>query len=111
MYFCNAVPPPCFTTRSSDPPANYDHRSPILRAGDRVGVCLSSLDAKLLERGVLTTPGSLKALTAAVALVRKVSVYNSDSAGKRLQPGQADWMGALASVPDFPLQPYSTVAL
>lgn len=78
VYFCNVVPPPCFPTRSSDPPAN-DDQSPILRAGDRVGVCLSSLDAKLLERGVLTTPGSLKALTAAVALVQKVSVYNSDS--------------------------------
>lgn len=47
------------------------------RAGDRVGVCLSSLDAKLLERGVLTTPGSLRPLTTAVALVRKVSLYKS----------------------------------
>ena len=59
---------------------------PMLRAGDRVGVCLSSLDAKLLERGVLATPGSLKSLTTAVALVRKVSVHKN--ARKRLQPGE-----------------------
>jgi len=42
------------------------------RAGDRVGVCLAGLDAKLMERGVVTTPGSVKPISAAIALVRKV---------------------------------------
>lgn len=42
------------------------------RAGDRVGICLSGLDAKLLERGVAAAPGSIRPVTAAVALVRKV---------------------------------------
>lgn len=44
----------------------------MFRAGDRVGVCLASLDAKLLERGVVATPDSVRPILAAVAIVRKV---------------------------------------
>eukprot|EP00752_Nemacystus_decipiens_P012038 g10673.t1 len=47
----------------------------IARAGDRVGVCLASLDAKLLERGVVTTPGSVRPISAAIAVVRKVTAF------------------------------------
>lgn len=47
-------------------------RCELSRAGDRVGICLSGLDAKLLERGVAAAPGSIRPVTAAVALVRKV---------------------------------------
>lgn len=39
-----------------------------------MGVCLASLDAKLLERGVATTPGSVRPLSTAIAVVRKVPV-------------------------------------
>lgn len=42
------------------------------RAGDRVGICVSNLDAKLLERGVVTSPGSVRPVMSAIALVRKV---------------------------------------
>lgn len=47
----------------------------IYRAGDRVGVCLASLDAKFLERGVATTPGSVRPISAAIAVVRKVDGF------------------------------------
>ncbi|CAM9397390.1 unnamed protein product, partial [Hapterophycus canaliculatus] len=48
---------------------------PIARAGDRVGICLASLDAKLMERGVVTTPGSVRPTSAAIALVQKVHAF------------------------------------
>ncbi|CAN0199272.1 unnamed protein product [Ectocarpus sp. 8 AP-2014] len=47
----------------------------IARAGDRVGMCVASLDAKLMERGVVTTPGSVRPISAAIALVRKVPAF------------------------------------
>lgn len=43
-----------------------------IRSGDRVGICLASLDAKLVERGVVATPGSVRPTSTAIALVRKV---------------------------------------
>ena len=49
----------------------------IARQGDRVGMCLAGLDAKLVERGVASTPGSVPTLSAAVALVRKIRYYRS----------------------------------
>lgn len=44
----------------------------FLRAGDRVGICVANLDAKLLERGELTSPGSGRRISFAIALIRKV---------------------------------------
>lgn len=58
----------CSSTKRFSPPP----RSCITRAGDRVGICLASLDANLLERGVVATVGSVRPISAAVALVRKV---------------------------------------
>ena len=52
------------------------------RAGDRLGVCLAGLDAKLMERGVVTTPGSVRPISAAIALVRKVGRF-----GRVSRPG------------------------
>ncbi|KAA0712859.1 Selenocysteine-specific elongation factor [Triplophysa tibetana] len=52
-------------------------RKPVPSAmqGDRVGVCVTQFDPKLLERGVVCTPGSLQTLYAAVISVRKIEYY------------------------------------
>ncbi|XP_030632457.1 selenocysteine-specific elongation factor [Chanos chanos] len=52
-------------------------RKPVSRAvqGDRVGVCVTQFDPKLLERGVVCTPGSLRTIHAAVISVRKIDYY------------------------------------
>eukprot|EP00040_Diaphanoeca_grandis_P000625 m.16042 g.16042 ORF g.16042 m.16042 type:complete len:559 (-) comp10843_c0_seq1:245-1921(-) len=52
-------------------------RKPCQKAlmGDRVGICLAQLDAKLIERGVLCKPKSLPAITAAVCSVDKIRFY------------------------------------
>lgn len=43
--------------------------------GDRAGVCVSNLDAKLLERGVASTPGAIQLWKGGIALVRKVNYF------------------------------------
>ncbi|XP_071375115.1 selenocysteine-specific elongation factor isoform X1 [Centroberyx affinis] len=52
-------------------------RKPVLGAlqGDRVGVCVTQFDPKLLERGVVCTPGSLRTLYAALISVRKIGYF------------------------------------
>lgn len=52
-------------------------RKPVSSAiqGDRVGVCVTQFDPKLLERGVVCTPGSLRTLYAAVISVQKIEYY------------------------------------
>ncbi|XP_062853977.1 selenocysteine-specific elongation factor [Trichomycterus rosablanca] len=52
-------------------------RKPVPSAmqGDRVGVCVTQFDPKLLERGVVCTPSSLQTLHAAVISVRKIEYY------------------------------------
>ncbi|XP_041639429.1 selenocysteine-specific elongation factor [Cheilinus undulatus] len=57
-------------------------RKPVSGAmqGDRVGVCVTQFDPKLLERGVVCTPGSLRTLYAAVISVRKISYFKGSLA-------------------------------
>ncbi|KAG7283221.1 hypothetical protein CRUP_004963, partial [Coryphaenoides rupestris] len=52
-------------------------RKPVSRAvqGDRVGVCVTQFDPKLLERGVVCCPGSLPTLHAAIISVRKIVYF------------------------------------
>lgn len=52
-------------------------RKPVSMAmqGDRVGVCVTQFDPKLLERGVVCTPGSLRTLYAAIISVRKIGYF------------------------------------
>eukprot|EP00038_Savillea_parva_P011529 m.198162 g.198162 ORF g.198162 m.198162 type:complete len:575 (+) comp20371_c0_seq1:135-1859(+) len=54
-------------------------RRPVDRAsmGDRLGMCVTSLDAKSIERGVVCAPGSLPAMTAAVAQAEKIRFFKS----------------------------------
>lgn len=44
--------------------------------GDRAGLCVSNLDATLLERGIVAAPGAVQFWKGAIALVRKVAYYN-----------------------------------
>ncbi|XP_045931454.1 selenocysteine-specific elongation factor isoform X1 [Micropterus dolomieu] len=57
-------------------------RKPVSKAmqGDRVGVCVTQFDPKLLERGVVCTPGSLRTLYAAVISVRKIGYFKGSLA-------------------------------
>ncbi|XP_068451418.1 selenocysteine-specific elongation factor isoform X2 [Clinocottus analis] len=57
-------------------------RRPVSGAmqGDRVGVCVTQFDPKLLERGVVCTPGSLRTLYAAVISVRKIGYFKGSLA-------------------------------
>ena len=57
-------------------------RKPVSGAmqGDRVGVCVTQFDPKLLERGVICTPGSLRTLYAAVISVRKIGYFKGSLA-------------------------------
>ncbi|XP_023646409.1 selenocysteine-specific elongation factor [Paramormyrops kingsleyae] len=52
-------------------------RRPVSRAiqGDRVGVCVTQFDPKLLERGLVCSPGSLHTLHAAIISVRKIGYF------------------------------------
>ena len=43
--------------------------------GDRAGICVSSLDSKLLERGIAASPGAVQLLKGAIALVRRIPYY------------------------------------
>lgn len=57
-------------------------RKPVggAKQGDRVGVCVTQFDPKLLERGVICTPGSLRTLHAAIVSVRKISYFKGSLA-------------------------------
>ena len=52
-------------------------RRPVQRcaAGDRVGVCVTQLDPKLVERGVACAPGSVPTFSGAIAAVGKIRFF------------------------------------
>ncbi|XP_069120108.1 selenocysteine-specific elongation factor-like isoform X1 [Argopecten irradians] len=43
--------------------------------GDRAGVCVTQFDPKLLERGLVCSPGALPTISAAVVAVERISYY------------------------------------
>jgi len=43
--------------------------------GDRAGICVTNLEAKLIERGVASTPGSVSLVSDAIAVVKKVKYF------------------------------------
>lgn len=51
-----------------------------IKQGDRAGICVSSLDPKLMERGVAASPDSVKLISGAIAVVKKI-VYFKGSLG------------------------------
>jgi len=55
-------------------------RKPVqsVSQGDRAGVCVTQFDPKLLERGLVCTPGSLPTLYAAIVTINKIAYYAGD---------------------------------
>ena len=43
--------------------------------GDRVGICVTQLDATLVERGIACTPGSVPTFTGAIAAMEKIRFF------------------------------------
>ena len=41
----------------------------------RAGICVSNFDAKLMERGIIAAPGTVKLIRGAIAVVRKVRFF------------------------------------
>lgn len=50
--------------------------------GDRVGICVTGLEAQLVERGLACAPDSVPSATAVVCLVRKVRFFRAACATK-----------------------------
>ena len=46
-----------------------------IKQGDRAGLCVANLDSKLMERGVASSVDSVKLISGALAIVKKVSYF------------------------------------
>jgi len=57
----------------------FKNQVQAIQQGDRAGICVSNLDAKLLERGIAATPGAIPLWRGALAVVRKVKYYTAGS--------------------------------
>ena len=55
----------------------FKRQVPTIVQGDRAGICVGNLDAKLIERGTAATPGKVRLLTGAIAVVRKIQHYTA----------------------------------
>jgi len=53
----------------------FKRKTMAIQQGDRAGICVSSLDSNLLERGIAAAPGSVQLLKGAIALVRKIPYF------------------------------------
>eukprot|EP01112_Ceratiomyxa_fruticulosa_P010457 TRINITY_DN2771_c0_g1_i3.p1 TRINITY_DN2771_c0_g1~~TRINITY_DN2771_c0_g1_i3.p1 ORF type:complete len:546 (+),score=96.05 TRINITY_DN2771_c0_g1_i3:121-1758(+) len=60
------------------------HR-PVEKAiqGDRVGICVAQLDAKLLERGIIASPKSVPTMLGAIVSINKVRFFKSEVKSKQ----------------------------
>ncbi|XP_063071281.1 selenocysteine-specific elongation factor [Engraulis encrasicolus] len=54
----------------------------VAMQGDRLGVCVTQFDPKLLERGVVCSPGSLHTLHAAVISAHKIGYFRGTLASR-----------------------------
>ena len=50
--------------------------------GDRLGICVTQLDPKLIERGMLAAPGTIPRFSTAVVLAQKIRYYKGRRALK-----------------------------
>ncbi len=59
-------------------------RRPVQRArqGDRVGLCVTQLDAKVLERGLVSAAGYLPTVAGGVIRVRRIPYFKGEVATK-----------------------------
>ncbi|KAL9190324.1 hypothetical protein ACHAXT_007535 [Thalassiosira profunda] len=53
----------------------FRRRANVIQQGDRAGICVSNFDAKLMERGIVASPGTVKLIRGAIAVVRKVRFF------------------------------------
>ncbi|KNC55156.1 selenocysteine-specific elongation factor [Thecamonas trahens ATCC 50062] len=55
-------------------------KAPVERAvqGDRLGICVAQLNAKLLERGLACAPGTIRAVSAAVVRVSRIPYFRGE---------------------------------
>lgn len=53
-----------------------------VQQGDRAAICVTQLNAKLVERGLAAAPGTVPTFTAAVAAVDKIRFYSGAVQGK-----------------------------
>jgi len=62
----------------------FRRKANIVQQGDRAGICVSNFDAKLMERGTIASPGTIKLIHGAIAVVRKVRFFKGqlNSGGK-----------------------------
>ncbi|XP_061114119.1 selenocysteine-specific elongation factor [Conger conger] len=87
-------------------------RQPVGSAmqGDRVGVCVTQFDPKLLERGVVCTPGSLRTLYAGLISVRKIGYFRGALATRSKFHITVGHETVMAKVSFFGLPPSSSAA-
>ena len=52
------------------------------RQGDRVGICVTQLDSKLIERGIASQPGAIITVDAAIVSVSKVKYFKRTCSSK-----------------------------
>ncbi|KAK1749064.1 selenocysteine-specific elongation factor [Skeletonema marinoi] len=72
----------------------FRRKANIIQQGDRAGICVSNFDAKLMERGTIASPGTIKLIHGAIAVVRKMaSNGNAPILGKSSLGGTADLAG------------------
>ncbi|KAL0978352.1 hypothetical protein UPYG_G00169400 [Umbra pygmaea] len=85
-------------------------RRPVAGAmqGDRVGVCVTQFDPKLLERGLVCTPGSLRTLHAALISVRKIGYFKGSLATRSKLHITVGHETVMARVTFFGLPPQQT---
>jgi selenocysteine-specific elongation factor len=53
----------------------FRRKASVIQQGDRAGICVSNFDAKLMERGIIASPGTVKLIRGAIAVVRKVRFF------------------------------------
>lgn len=85
-------------------------RKPVSGAmqGDRVGVCVTQFDPKLLERGLVCTPGSLHTLYAAVISTKKIGYFKGSLATRAKFHITVGHETVMAKVTFFGLPPDTT---
>lgn len=85
-------------------------RKPVSGAmqGDRVGVCVTQFDPKLLERGLVCTPGSLHTLYAAIISTKKIGYFKGSLATRAKFHITVGHETVMAKVTFFGLPPDTT---
>lgn len=83
-----------------------------VRQGDRAAICVTQLNAKLIERGLAAAPGTVPTFSAAVAAVDKVRFYAGGVLGKAKYHMSIGHVTVMAEVQFFglPDDPNSTQA-